>query len=107
MARIRGMPTENLIRECQSRVVALQKDTGCKRVLYDALELERPAIDIVLTQQTLTDSLKKADVRIAIVVPNTSIAYLSRLAFGESNHRVFYNDVAGAILWLTTENPPA
>jgi hypothetical protein len=106
MARIRGLPTENLIRECQNRVAALQKDTGCKRVLYDALELERPAMDIVLTQQTLTDSLKEAEVKLAIVVPNTAIAYLSRLAFGESNHRVFYNDVAAALLWLTSDNSP-
>jgi hypothetical protein len=103
MARIRGLPTENLIRECQNRVVALQRETGCKRVMYDALELERPAMEIVLTQQALTDSLKKAEVKIAIVVPNTSIAYLARLAFGESNHEVFYNDIAGAIKWLTAE----
>jgi len=105
IARIRGAPTEQLVRECQSRVVALQIDTGCKRVLYDALELDRPSIDIVLTQQTLTADLKQTPVKIAIVVPNTAIAYLSRLAFGQANHRVFYNDIAAAVLWLTGESP--
>ena len=101
VARVRGMPTADLIRECQSRVVALRIDTGCCRVMYDALELERPPIEIVLTQQALTDDLKGSGVKIAIVVPNTAIAYLARLAFGEANHRVFYNDISAAVLWLS------
>ena len=58
VARVRGMPTADLIRECQSRVVALRIDTGCCRVMYDALELERPPIEIVLTQQALTDDFE-------------------------------------------------
>lgn len=105
IARIRGAPTEQFVRDCQNRVVALQSDTGCKRVLYDALELDRPSMEIVYTQQTLTADLKQTPVKIAIVVPNTAIAYLSRLAFGDANHRVFYNDIAAAILWLTSESP--
>jgi hypothetical protein len=100
IARIRGMATADLIRACQSRVVALQADTGCNRIMYDALELERPPIDIVLTQQALTAALGKSEMKIAIVVPNTAIAYLARLAFGETNHRVFYNDISAAVLWL-------
>jgi hypothetical protein len=100
VARIRGIPTAELIRECQSRVVALRNDTGCNSIMYDALELDRPPIEIVLTQQGLTDELKESGVKIAIVVPNTSIAYLARLAFGEANHRVFYNDISAAVLWL-------
>jgi hypothetical protein len=100
VARIRGTATAALIHECQNRVVALQQDTGCKRILYDALELERPPIDIVLTQQEFTHTLKQRGANIAIVVPNTAIAYLARLAFGEANHRVFYNDISAAVLWL-------
>lgn len=57
-------------------------------------------MDVVLTQQSLTEALKQPSVRLAIVVPNSALAYLARLAFGEANHRVFYSDVAGAILWL-------
>jgi hypothetical protein len=100
VARIRGMATADLIRECEMRIVALQKDTGCDRIMYDALELERPPLDIVLVQQALTTALRAARVKIAIVVPNTAIAYLARLAFGEANHRVFYNDLSEAALWL-------
>lgn len=100
VARVRGRPAVDLIRECQNRVIALRKDTGCNRIMYDALELERPPIEIVLTQQELTGDLKDSGAKIAIVVPNTSIAYLARLAFGEANHRVFYNDISAAVLWL-------
>jgi hypothetical protein len=103
IARVRGPATADLIRKCQKRVVALLDDTGCQRILYDALELERPAMEIVLTQQALTEALKQSSVRISIVVPNTGIAYLARLAFGDANHRVFYNDVPSAVLWLTKE----
>ena len=38
IARIRGVPTEPVLRECQERILMLLKDTGCRRVLYDALE---------------------------------------------------------------------
>jgi hypothetical protein len=37
----------------------------------------------------------------AIVVPNSKLAYLARLAFGEGDYRVFYNDMVAAITWLS------
>ena len=100
VARVRGVPNAELLLDCQRRVVAILTDTGSGRVLYDALELERPPIEIVLAQQGLTEDLRRSGVRIAIVVPNTAIAYLARLAFGGADHRVFYNDIAAAVLWL-------
>jgi hypothetical protein len=42
-------------------------------------------------------------VRTAILVPDTRLAYLARIAFGlvgEERYRVFYNDFAGALKWL-------
>ena len=41
----------------------------------------------------------------AIVVPDSKLAYLARLAFGEGDYRVFYDDIVGAVRWLT--DPPA
>ena len=49
------------------------------------------------------DNLGSASLRTAILVPNTRIAYLARIAFGhagEANYRVFYNDFAAALTWL-------
>lgn len=102
IARIRGLPTESLVRDCHERVAALHAETECRAILFDALELDRPSIDTVLTQQGFSTALSASGARVAIVVPNTSIAYLARLAFGTVEHRVFYNDMAAAIVWLTS-----
>jgi hypothetical protein len=37
------------------------------------------------------------------VVPNSRLAYLARLAFGEGDYRVFYNDIVAAVRWLSEE----
>ncbi|MBC5785457.1 STAS/SEC14 domain-containing protein [Ramlibacter sp. USB13] len=107
VARIRGKPTAEVLRECERRVVELARDTQQVRVLYDALELEPPEMELVLLQQQLEaqkrDSLGSELLRTAILVSNTRIAYLARIAFGhagEANYRVFYNDFAAAFRWL-------
>jgi hypothetical protein len=107
VARLRGLPTAELLRECEQRVLQLARDTQQVRVLYDALELDAPEMDLVLLQQRLDaekrTSLSGASLRTAILVPNTRIAYLARIAFGhagEANYRVFYNDLGGALKWL-------
>lgn len=107
VARIRGRPTAEMLRECEHRVLELARDTQQIRVLYDALELEAPDMELVLLQKQL-DSEKKgnlgsASLRTAILVSNTRIAYLARIAFGhagEASYRVFYNDFAAALRWL-------
>ncbi|MCE3271394.1 MAG: hypothetical protein K0S57_1791 [Ramlibacter sp.] len=107
VARIRGKPTAEMLRECERRVLELARDTQQIRVLYDALELEAPEMELVLLQRQLDsekkDNLGSASLRTAILVPNTRIAYLARIAFGhagETNYRVFYNDFAAALGWL-------
>jgi hypothetical protein len=90
-----------VLRECQERILTLLKDTGCRKVLYDALELEPPQVEDLLVQQKLSDEVRALGLRVAILVPNTRLAYMSRLAFGQTDHRVFYNDLAAAIRWLT------
>lgn len=100
IARMRGMPTEALLRECQERVLQVVRDAGRGKVLYDALEMEAPHVDVVLSQRKLDDEIGDVDLRRAIVVPNTKLAYLARLAFGEGDYRVFYSDMTAAIRWL-------
>jgi hypothetical protein len=101
LARIRGVPSEPLLRACQERVLRLIRDTGQSGVLYDALELELPTVDPALVQQKLEAEMDPAiRLRRAIVVPNTRVAYLARIAFGEGDYRVFYNDFSAAIRWL-------
>jgi hypothetical protein len=101
IARLRGVPTEALLRECQERVLLLVQETGRNRVLYDALEMDSPVVDVALAQRKLDEELGSVTLRRAIVVPNTRLAFLARLAFGEGDYRVFYNDIAAAITWLS------
>jgi hypothetical protein len=103
IARIRGEPTAALLRECQERVLLLVRDSGRGRVLYDALEMESPPVEVPLAQQKLDEDLGSVHLLRAIVVPNTRLAYLARLAFGEGDYRVFYNDITAAIEWLKQE----
>ncbi|TCK69742.1 hypothetical protein C7378_3490 [Acidipila rosea] len=101
IARIRGVPNESLLRECQRRVLQLVTDTGTPRALYDALELELPTVDPALVQQRLeSEKDPSLQLRRAIVVPHSRGAFLARLAFGEGDYRVFYNDISAAIRWL-------
>jgi hypothetical protein len=100
VARIRGEPTEALLRECHERVLLLVQDTGRGKVLYDTLEMQSPPVDVPLMQRKLDEELGDVHLRRAIVVPNTRLAYLARLAFGEGDYRVFYSDITAAIKWL-------
>src|SRR5207253_11135779 len=104
-----GQPTEALLRECQARVIQIARDTGgdtVHPVLYDALEMESPSVDIPLVQRRLDEALGDLRLRRAIVVPNTRLAYLARLAFGEGDYRVFYNDMIAAAKWLSEDAAP-
>jgi hypothetical protein len=100
MARLRGVPGEAMLRECQQRVLMLARDTGKNRVLYDGLEMDAPSVELAIIQQQMEAELGEVRLRRAIVVPNTRIAYLARLAFGEGDYRVFYNDIGAALAWL-------
>jgi len=98
IARVRGEPTAELLRACQDRVLAL----GSGKVLYDTLEMLPPPVDVPWAQRELDASLGDAvRLRRAIVVPNTRLAYLARLAFGEGDYRVFYDDIVAAVQWLS------
>lgn len=104
IARLRGEPTAQLLRECHEQVVQIVKDTGYGKVLYDVLEMETPPVEVPLTQWKLDEELGNIQLRRAIVVPNTRLAYLARLAFGEGNYRVFYNDMVAAVEWFAQES---
>jgi hypothetical protein len=103
LARVRGEPTAELLRECHAKVLVLVKDAEKGRVLYDTLEMEAPPVDVPLLQQELDQELGSIKLRRAIVVPNSRLAYLARLAFGEGEYRVFYNDIVSAVKWLADE----
>jgi len=103
IARVRGEPTAELLRETQNQVLFLVSDAGRGKVLYDTLEMEAPPVDVPWSQRELDEQLGPVKLRRAIVVPNSRLAYLARLAFGEGDYRVFYNDFIAAIKWLSED----
>jgi hypothetical protein len=107
VARVRGEPTVELLRRCQEQVLFLVRDAGRGKVLYDTLEMLPPPVDVPLLQRELDEKLGDVRLRRAIVVPNSRLAYLARLAFGEGDYRVFYNDIVDAIRWLEQSPAPA
>ncbi|HYE73046.1 MAG TPA: hypothetical protein VEF04_06940 [Blastocatellia bacterium] len=105
VARVRGEPTAELLIECQDQVIFLVKDAGRGKVLYDTLEMLPPPVDVPWVQRELDEGLTGIQLKRAIVVPNSKLAYLARLAFGEGDYRVFYNDIVAAVKWLSEETP--
>ncbi len=104
LARVRGVPSESLLRDCQEKILQLVRETNQRHVLYDCLELEAPPIEVPLVQWNLDKDIKSLRLVRAIVVPNTKLAYLARIAFGEEDCRVFYNDLTAAVQWLSNPN---
>ena len=105
LARLRGEPTPEMLRDCQDRVLLLAREAGRTRVLYDALEMTPPPVELTFVQRKLDEAPEAAGLRRAIVVPSTRLAYLARLAFGEGDYRVFYGDMISAVKWLSKDLP--
>lgn len=101
IARVRGRPTQEILVECQDRILNLVKDTQRGLILHDCLEMDTPQVEVPMSQWKIDQESADVQLKRAVVVPNTTLAYLARLAFGEGDVRVFYNDMAAAFAWLT------
>lgn len=103
VVRLRGRPDAGVLGSLHRQTLDQARAAGTRRILYDARALTPPDMELVLMQRTLDDELAAHGLRRAIVAPNTRIAYLSRLAFGEGASQVFYDDVDTALRWLRAE----
>lgn len=103
VARVRGKMTVELLRERSKRILQIAHDTGCRKLLLDDLELDPISQEAVALQQSLNEPLDALNFCIAVLVPNSRLAYLARVQFHGNNHRVFYNDMTAAVLWLSEQ----
>jgi hypothetical protein len=109
VARVRGAVTSTALEDLHERVLMLLQGTMHRKVLYDALEMDPPTVELTLIQQRMAEAIHEKRGRVAVLVPSTRVAFLARIAFGEGEHRVFYNDLASAVAWLNAPrtNQPA
>jgi hypothetical protein len=105
VVRLRGKASEALLRQVQDEVLRLAARASRPRVLVDMLELSPPPVELAALQRKLDEDSRAAGLRRAIVVPDSRLAYFARLAFGEGNYRIFYNDRVAAMKWLGQELP--
>jgi hypothetical protein len=96
---------ERVLEECQLCVLETMQQTGSKAVLYDLTEMQPTAVNVLLYQRLLNEHVRHLDLRRAIVVPNTQIAHLARLAFGVGDYKLFYDDLEGAKRFLRDASP--
>ena len=96
----RGELTEDKVHAIHDRILSIVNEVKCRAVLVDVQEMRPPTLELVSLQRKMKQELDAADVRLAVLVASTKAAYLMRLAYGESNYRVFYHDKDAALDWL-------
>jgi hypothetical protein len=101
IARIKGEPTEELLALRHERILQMERDSACRKLLLDDLQMSAPSYTHIQKQRTLNPELNALSFKIAVVVPDSQMAYLARMKFDHENHKVFYNDLAEAITWLS------
>ena len=105
VVRLTEAVNERVLEECQLAVLETMQQTGSKAVLYDLTEMQPTPVNVLLYQRLLNEHVRHLNLRRAIVVPNTQIAHLARLAFGGSEYRVFYDDLQSAKDYLRDASP--
>ncbi len=101
VARIQGDLTVDLLLKLSEEICKAAMNSQKDRVLIDALEMCPPSIEVPIKQWELSREQAEPKLRRAILVSNARMAYLARLAFGEGDYMVFYNDLVKATRWLS------
>lgn len=102
IVRIAGEPTFDFFGDCIARLKQVVKDTGIRKVVYDLRAMDAPYLDVILHGARTAIETRGRPLQRAVVVPNSKLAYMARIIFGEGNCRVFYQDIDAAIEWLRT-----
>ena len=101
VARIKGEPTTDLLDIRHERVIQTAKESASTKLLLDDLQMAPPTYAQIEHQRTLNADFARLGLKIAVLVPNSQMAYLARLKFDQENHKVFYNEMVDAVNWLS------
>ena len=105
VVRLTHAVDERVLEECQLCMLEAMQGTGSKAVLYDLTDMQPTPVNVLLYQRLLNEHVQHLDIRRAIVVPNTQIAHLARLAFGVGDYKLFYDDLESAKRFLRDASP--
>lgn len=97
VARTRGEMTVDLLLERHRRISQIERESGIRNLLLDNLETAPFPYDLIAEQQTLNTDFEARNFYIAVLVPNSTMAFLARIQSGSQQHDVFYNDMPGAL----------
>ena len=106
VATLQGEPTKGILEACQAEVLAVVRGSGMRAVLYDFRQLSQgPSAKVLLHQEALDHETNGLKLRRAVVVSNSAVGYLARLAFSADGCLVFLNDYAAAVRFLSRGSP--
>jgi len=105
VVRLTEPTSERVLEECQLSMLETMQQTGSKAVLYDLRQMQPTSLNVLLYQRILNEHVRHLDLKRAIVVPNTHVAHLARLAFGVGDYKLFYDDMEGAKRFLRDASP--
>lgn len=99
-ARMRGDVTEEMLQQRHQQFLHISEETGSKKLLLNDMEMGAFSYPLLKAQRVLTTELDDLHFRIAVVVPDSRLAYLARIQFGGKSHKALYTDMAAAFQWL-------
>jgi hypothetical protein len=89
------------VRQAAADIEALLVTSQSTKILYNTLNMASPSMKLAMEMKSFDSKIKDKVQRSATVVPGAATAFFASIAFILSkNHKVFHNDIDGALLWL-------
>lgn len=103
-AKYTGAMTMDLVRQGEREIENLVSPGRNNVILYDCIAMNPPSMNLAIEMKAFDGRVRSQVIACATVVSDAMTAFMSKVAFALArNHRVFYNDLQGAIAWLGRE----
>ncbi|MCI4624449.1 MAG: STAS/SEC14 domain-containing protein [Candidatus Magnetoovum sp. WYHC-5] len=100
-AKYVGEMNVELIKEAQAKIERLLDESDTSKILYNTLDMSVPSMKLAIEMQSFDAKIKEKVQKSATVVPGATTAFMASISFVLSqNHKVFHNNLEGAINWL-------
>lgn len=90
-----------LVKKAAADIEDLLSKPRSARILYNTLNMDSPSMKLAMEMKAFDEKIRHQVMKSATVVPGAATAFLASIAFILSkNHKVFHNDLDGALAWL-------